>query len=52
MSIAAREANDPHMFFPDGTCYCPVSRRTEGTRHMRGERCSGCGYSNPEVPRP
>lgn len=32
----------PHTVYRDGSVYCPISQRTEGTRHMRGEVCSWC----------
>lgn len=43
----AREAFDPHLFMRDGSVYCNVSRRTEGTVNMYGGKCSNCGYENP-----
>ena len=38
-------SNSPAM---RGQVYCPVSRRTEGTRNMAGERCSYCGKNLTE----
>jgi hypothetical protein len=52
MVVAQREANDPHRFYPNGLCYCSVSRRTEGTRRMEGITCSYCMFRNPMVAAP